>query len=218
MCFRPVVRTRRHIVAMIGCVPFGIWTFIQAAIGPRQCYDYEKTEGFNLASYTVPLYASFWAASGVAYALAFPILSMLCFPKILPRFQRKVSSVAVVLWLLTLCFTVGYGEAAMATFAFKGPNNYLTELQSTDWTFGQVLAVVMLFYIVWDFCMYPFEESQHGSTRFEQWVNTTFWPWYERLPLLKNCKASVMLILKTTRCSQTDKRRSQRRPRRWNTR
>lgn len=205
-------------VAMLGCVPFGIWTFIQAAIGPRQCYDYEKTEGFNLASYTIPLYASFWAASGVAYVLAFPVLSIQCFPQFLPRFQKKFSSVAIVLWLLTLCLTVGYGEAVMATFAFKGPNNYLTWLQSEDWTFGQVLAVVMLFYIGWDFCMYPFQDSQHGSTRFERWKNTTFWPWYERLPFLKNCKALAMLMLKTTRYPKMYKSRSPRRSRKWITR
>jgi len=174
MCFRPVLRKRRNYAALIGGIPFALWTFIQAGGRKTECFDSLHVIQINVDSHTFQLYQGFWALSGVLYTLSIPILLLICFPK---RCSRLLRWVAVLAWFLASVSTVIVSEVTMATIFYINNDHQLTSLDTTEWSFGQVMAVVMLFYVIWDLALYPFESSDEDmGTRFLHWWRTTFKP------------------------------------------
>jgi hypothetical protein len=73
------------------------------------------------------------------------------------------------------CLSIVVSEITMATIFFADPTNgHLTSFENTDWSFGQVFAVVMLFFVVWDIATYPFEPSdaiEGNVTKLRYWWN-----------------------------------------------
>jgi hypothetical protein len=182
VCFRPILRKKRHYVAMIGAIPFALWTFIQAATRKTECFDSLQFKQTNIDSHTFKLYKGFWVLSGVVYTLSLPVLTLMFFPKAFSNLQPGVTWIAVMAWFLASVSTVVVSEVTMATVFYAGSNNHLASLQATEWSFGQVMAVVMLFFVVWDMALYPFQSSDEGmGIRLLHWWNTTFTPRYPRV-------------------------------------
>jgi hypothetical protein len=186
-CFRPILRTWRHLVGLLGTIPFDIWTFVLAVQSPSQqqsCYDVLRVQEWHIGeTHTVPLYIGFWSLSGALFALSVPFLIWAAFPKICcARIHSKVVlPIAIVFWFIAWSSTVAYSEVAMASFSYQAPNGQAVRLQSTDLGFGQVMALVMLTSLLWDIGMYPLEGTPHGRRRFQNWWRNEFQPWRQRL-------------------------------------
>lgn len=182
MCFRPSLQSRKHYVILIGGIPFAIWTLVQAAGRHTACYDSLLSKTISVDSHTFQLYKSFWAISAIVYTLSLPLLFLISFPRLVARLQPGAGWLAVLSWLLATVSTVAVSEITMATVVFKSSDNQLASLQSSEWTFGQVFAVVMLFFVVWDIALYPLECSNESEgSRLQHWWNTKFKPSHPRL-------------------------------------
>lgn len=182
MCFHRSLRNWRHYATLIGGIPFAIWTLVQAAGRHTTCYDSLQFQTISVESHTLKLYKGFWVVSIVAYTLSIPLLLLICFPRTSARLQPCVGWVAVLSWFLATVSTVTVSEVTMAAVFYVDSSNKLNTLQTMDWSFGQVMAVVMLFFIVWDMALYPLELSDESDgTRLRHWWNTSFKPSHPRL-------------------------------------
>jgi hypothetical protein len=145
------------------------------------------------------LYKGFWSLSGAIYLLSVPIILLICFPKRCSNLQPGVTWAAVSAWFVASVSTVVVCEVTMATVFFVNDDYQLTSLETTEWTFGQVMAVVMLFFVVWDIAIYPFESSdEEMGTRFLHWWRTTFKPRHPAIAkflALGNVRCRRFLIL-----------------------
>ena len=170
MCFRPVLRTWRHIAVLVGTLPLEAWAakVTSSGIFNPQCGEFDDVRKVSLGSNDVPLYGVLWGVSCLVAMITLPFLSLVSFRKILPRFRYIIISVALLLWFATWVLTCAASEASLVNFHRK-PG------------FGQIMALVMLFSQVWDICCYPFLPSDHGDTRIAYWWKTQFNPWYLRM-------------------------------------
>ena len=144
MCFHRSLRNWRHYATLIGGIPFAIWTLVQAAGRHTTCYDSLQFQTISVESHTLKLYKGFWVVSIVAYTLSIPLLLLICFPRTSARLQPCVGWVAVLSWFLATVSTVTVSEVTMAAVFYVDSSNKLNTLQTMDWSFGQVMAVVML--------------------------------------------------------------------------
>jgi len=167
LCFRPILRNWKHYILLAGGVPFAIWTFVQAGTRKTDCYDKLQFKTVNVDLHTFQLYKGFWAVSGIVYALSMPSLILIW--KSCTSNRSSLVWLAVVSWFLAMVSTVVVSEIIMTTFYFADPSASLTALQTTEWSFGQVFAVVMLFFVVWDIVSYPFEQGTEGTTKLRHW-------------------------------------------------
>jgi hypothetical protein len=182
MCFRPNLRKRRYYVILIGGVPFAISTLVIAAKHESECYDSIQFKSVNINSHTYHLYTLFWIASAVLYALTLPLLILIGLPKPSDRCQHDLKCLASFLWFLASVSNVVVGELIMGTVYFVTPDNQLTQLQTTEWTFGQVIAVVMLFFVVWDMAIDSLEKSNHSDDiELRCWWSASAKPFYRRV-------------------------------------
>jgi hypothetical protein len=186
MCFRPVLRTWRHIAALVGTLPLEAWAAKVTTTGifNPQCGEFDDIQKVALGSNDVPLYGVLWGVSCLVAMITLPFLSLVSFRKVLPRFRVIIVSVALFLWFATWVLTCAASEASLVKF-YRKPG------------FGQIMAVVMLFSQVWDIACYPFQPSDHGGTRFAYWRKTQFTPWYTRVRqrFRKSMIHSIMLYL-----------------------
>jgi hypothetical protein len=76
MCFRPSLRIPRHIIALVGAVPLGIWTLVITimSINNTQCGQYEVV---LVTERGIRIYMAVWAASIATYGLILPMLGLL---------------------------------------------------------------------------------------------------------------------------------------------
>jgi hypothetical protein len=166
LCFSPCLRDWKRYVLLAGGCPFAVWTFVQAGTRKTDCFDSLQFKTVSVDAHTLTLYKSFWAASGVVYLLSLPCLILIW---VQTRSQRRwhlsgASWLAAISWFLASVSTVAASEVIMATLYYAQSNNQLVTLQTTDWSFGQTFAVVMLFFVIWDIISYPFEESESAET------------------------------------------------------
>jgi hypothetical protein len=185
LCFRRALRKWQHFVVVIGGIPFALWTLVQAGTRKTDCYDSLQFETLSVDSHTLKLYLGFWIVSGAIYLLSVPVLLMLCFPKACSNLQPGITWLAVFSWTLASVSTVVVSEVTMATTFYRDASNELTRLNTTEWGFGQVFAVVMLFFVIWDLLSYPFGDSEQGSgSRLRHWWTSQVkprHPWLDRL-------------------------------------
>jgi len=185
MCFRRTLRKWQHVVVVIGGIPFALWTLVQAGTRKTDCYDSLQFETVSVDSHTLKLYLGFWIVSGAIYLLSVPVLFLLCFPKACSNLQPGITWLAVFSWTLASISTVVVSEVIMATTFYRDSNNNLTTLNTTEWGFGQVFAVVMLFFVIWDLVAYPFgaSEQSRGSRLSHWWTSHVKprHPWLDRL-------------------------------------
>ena len=168
LCFRPALhRNRNHYIMLAGGIPFALWTLVQAGTRKTECALEFQT--ISVDRYTFQLYKGFWAISVLVYAFTLPILTLHFFPKACAKFETGLKRLAVLSWFLASVATVTVSEVTLST-GFTGDPAHPRFLGKTEWTFGQVFAVVMLFFIVWDLAMYPFQRSEEiNGSRFRYW-------------------------------------------------
>jgi hypothetical protein len=182
MCFRPNLRKLRYYIILVGGVPFAISTLVIAANHESVCYDDMQFKSVNINSHTYHLYTLFWIVSAVLYALTVPLLILIALPKLSDTYRHTLEYLATFLWFLASVSNVVVGELIMGTAYFMSPDNQLTHLQTMEWSFGQVIAVVMLFFIIWDMAIDSLETSSHSDDiQLRYWWNTSAKPFYRRL-------------------------------------
>jgi hypothetical protein len=170
MCFRPVLRTWRHIAALAGTFPLEAWITEATTHGifNPQCGEFDNVRKVSLGSNDVPLYAALWGISVLICAVAVLFLPLVWARKLLPRFRYSVITVTLFLWFCTWVFACVASEVSLGNFN-RAPG------------FGQIMALVMLFSQIWDICYYPFLPSDHGGTRIVYWWKTQAKPCHLRM-------------------------------------
>jgi len=173
MSCRPVLRTWRHIPALVGTAPLIYWSchFTIGGIGNPQCGEFEGWQKWPVGSNAYPVYVVLWGISVGFGTLALPVIFLLWVPH--GPFKRRVRgvalSVAVITWLISWIMVIIASEVSISGYRYRYRLG-----------FGQIMALVMLFSQIWDIIYYIFSKSEHGGSKVMYWWSATVKPRWSR--------------------------------------